>query len=104
MEPSRRRRLVAVSALATISAFETRRLDPAAIARADCWRSAPAGLVGGDKEWTHFSVMAPQFDLIANFNLTARIGERGGDDGVPAARAAVSRRGGLARRCAGLSP
>jgi hypothetical protein len=66
-----------VSALATLSASVTRRLDPAAIARADYWRSAPAGLVGGSKEWTHFSVMAPQFDLIANFNLTARTGELG---------------------------
>jgi hypothetical protein len=66
-----------VSALATLSGSEMRRLDPAAIALADCWRSAPASLVGGGKEWTHFSVMAPQFDLIANFNLTGRIGELG---------------------------
>jgi hypothetical protein len=66
-----------VSALATLSGYEMRRLDPAAIARADYWRSAPASLVGGGKEWTHFSVMAPQFDLIANFNLTVRIGEPG---------------------------
>jgi hypothetical protein len=66
-----------VSALATLGASKTRRLDPAAIARADCWRSSPASLVGSSKEWTHFSVMAPQFDLIANFNLTARTGERG---------------------------
>ena len=66
-----------MSASATLNASKTRRLDPAAIARADYWRSAPAGLVGGGKEWTHFSVMAPQFDLIANFNLTARTGELG---------------------------
>jgi hypothetical protein len=60
-----------------LGTFETRPLNPAAIARADCWRSAAAGLAGGGKEWTHFSVMAPQFDLIANFNLTARIDEEG---------------------------
>lgn len=47
-------------------------IDPETVARADCWRSSPATLGFGGKEWTHFSIMAPEFDLLANFNLTSR--------------------------------
>jgi hypothetical protein len=52
----------------------SRRLDHAAILGADYWRSDLASLAPGGKEWTHFSVAAPGFDLIANFSLTRREG------------------------------
>jgi hypothetical protein len=57
---------------------QARPLHPAAFAATDYWRSAPSGMSDGDKEWSHFSVLSPDFDLLANFSLTARRSRSGG--------------------------
>lgn len=44
----------------------------------DYWRLAPQRMSDGDKEWSHFAVLAPDCDLLANFSLSARRTRSGG--------------------------
>jgi hypothetical protein len=44
----------------------------------DYWRLAPQRMSGGEKEWSHFVVLAPDFDILANFSLNARRTPSGG--------------------------
>ena len=46
--------------------------DRYGVVDADFWRSAPDTLAAGGKEWSHFSLLAPDFDLIVNFNVARR--------------------------------
>lgn len=64
--------------LPSLDCDRSRLPEPAVFAAADYWRHTPSRMSDGDKEWSHFSVLAPDFDLLANFSLTARRGRSGG--------------------------